>query len=101
MLANVSFGMAVSDEKGQTAANNDVFSREQNGSEPYLVVEGHAVAPAPPERIADLAAAPDTRHANFATGAIALNFTAPRGAFSYAIRIWIPASRPRERSPGR
>lgn len=34
-----SFGFAVSDEKGQTRWNNDVFSREQNSSAPYVVVE--------------------------------------------------------------
>lgn len=33
-----SFGFAVSDEKGQTRWNNDVMSREQNSSAPYVVV---------------------------------------------------------------
>ncbi|HEY3284403.1 MAG TPA: hypothetical protein VGN26_19205 [Armatimonadota bacterium] len=37
-----SHGLAVTDEKGQTRANNDVYSREQAGSQPVLVVEGSA-----------------------------------------------------------
>ncbi|MEK7466383.1 MAG: hypothetical protein AAB074_03120 [Planctomycetota bacterium] len=39
MAEGNSFGFAVSDEKGQTRANNDVFSREQNASAPYVLVE--------------------------------------------------------------
>ena len=35
-----SFGLAITDEKGQTHANNDVHSREQSGCAPYLVVVG-------------------------------------------------------------
>jgi hypothetical protein len=38
MAAGLAHGLAVTDEKGQTMANNDVFSREQSGSEPYLTV---------------------------------------------------------------
>lgn len=37
-------GMAVSDEKGQTMANNDLYSREQSGSAPYLLIETAAGA---------------------------------------------------------
>lgn len=33
-------GIAVTDEKGQTAANNDIYSREQSASQPVLVIEG-------------------------------------------------------------
>ncbi len=39
MVAGLSHGLAVTDEKGQTMANNDVFSREQTDSAPYLTVE--------------------------------------------------------------
>lgn len=35
-----SFGLAVTDEKGQTRANNDVHSREQSGFGPFLAVTG-------------------------------------------------------------
>ena len=39
LMEGNSFGFAVSDEKGQTRWNNDVFSREQNSSAPYVLVE--------------------------------------------------------------
>jgi hypothetical protein len=38
MAEGNSSGFAVSDEKGQTRWNNDVFSREQNSSAPYVSV---------------------------------------------------------------
>ncbi|MCX6358445.1 MAG: DUF4091 domain-containing protein [Armatimonadetes bacterium] len=46
-------GIAVTDEKGQTAANNDIYSREQSASQPVLIIEGQPAglewkAPAPP-----------------------------------------------------
>ncbi|KAF0243852.1 MAG: hypothetical protein FD180_3020 [Planctomycetota bacterium] len=47
MAEGNSFGFAVSDEKGQTRANNDVYSREQNASAPYVLVEKWKDAPAP------------------------------------------------------
>jgi hypothetical protein len=46
LINGESFGLAVTDEKGQTRANNDVHSREQSGFEPYLVVAGKPGAPA-------------------------------------------------------
>lgn len=44
------YGFAITDEKGQTRANNDVHSREQSGFEPYLLVEGRNAGrkPEPP-----------------------------------------------------
>jgi len=44
-----SHGLAVTDEKGQTYANNDVHSREQSGYAPYLLVSfgpGESLPPA-------------------------------------------------------
>lgn len=35
-----SYGLAITDEKGQTSWNNNVHSREQSGFEPYLLVTG-------------------------------------------------------------
>jgi hypothetical protein len=35
-----SYGLAITDEKGQTRWNNDVHSREQSGFEPYMLVVG-------------------------------------------------------------
>ncbi|MCX7825461.1 MAG: DUF4091 domain-containing protein [Verrucomicrobiae bacterium] len=42
-----SFGLAITDEKGQTRANNDVHSREQSGLGPYLIVEGRKTGATP------------------------------------------------------
>lgn len=44
LLAGNSCGLCVSDEKGQTRFNNDLFSREQRARAPYLLVEAE---PAP------------------------------------------------------
>jgi hypothetical protein len=54
-----SFGLAVTDEKGQTRANNNVHSREQSGFAPYLLVTGRSAGatPATP-RIASTAPPP-------------------------------------------
>ncbi len=93
MRWSVSYGMAVSDEKGQTMANNDVYSREQSGSEPYLVVEGRPGR----ERTEGargrggegatptlLSAGPDPAHADFKHGAIRVKL--PDQGFAYRIR---------------
>lgn len=40
MAEGVSYGLAITDEKGQTYWNNNVHSREQSGFEPYLLVSG-------------------------------------------------------------
>ncbi|MBM4086901.1 MAG: hypothetical protein FJ272_19100, partial [Planctomycetes bacterium] len=37
MLSGASYGLAVSDEKGQTMWNNDIHSREQRQFAPYLI----------------------------------------------------------------
>ncbi|MBM3495314.1 MAG: hypothetical protein FJX72_13485, partial [Armatimonadetes bacterium] len=55
-IAGVSEGIAVTDEKGQTMANNDVYSREQSGSEPYLVTTGRAGPNAAPPQVTELRA---------------------------------------------
>lgn len=47
MAAGLATGIVVTDEKGQTAANNDVFSREQTASSPSLVVR---ISPRPSSR---------------------------------------------------
>ncbi|MCX6909576.1 MAG: DUF4091 domain-containing protein [Verrucomicrobia bacterium] len=43
-----SHGLAVTDEKGQTRANNNVHSREQSGFAPYLLVTGRPTGATPP-----------------------------------------------------
>ncbi|HET6204521.1 MAG TPA: hypothetical protein VFI25_17150 [Planctomycetota bacterium] len=47
MAAGRSFGLAVSDEKGQTRWNNDFFSREEPGAGPYLLVRTEPGEPRP------------------------------------------------------
>ncbi len=47
LVEGTSHGLAVSDEKNQTMANNDVYSREQSSSKPYVTakaVDGPAPA---------------------------------------------------------
>ena len=47
-----SHGLAITDEKGQTRANNNVHSREQSGFAPYLLVTGRPTGlTLPPKRI--------------------------------------------------
>lgn len=90
MIAEVSYGLAVTDEKGQTAANNDVYSREQSNSAPYLVVEGQPSPRLLPSPVQNLKAAPDTMGVDFEHGAVRLSFTSPPGAFAYEISYRLP-----------
>lgn len=87
LVAGVSYGLAVSDEKGQTAANNDVYSREQSNSQPYLTVEG---APDTNKVIlypANISVTPDARHAGFGKGAARVTFTTSAGTFAVDARV--------------
>jgi len=87
MLCGASFGLAVSDEKGQTMWNNDIHSREQAQFAPYLVVEGVPGGGGAPPQVADLQARADSGKATLLTGAIRLAFTVPKGRFSFAYRL--------------
>ncbi len=87
MIVGATYGLAVSDEKGQTMANNDVYSREQHGSEPYLVVEGSRQQPQPPIGRCAVSVKPDNAHADFTTGAVTVTIDPPAGAFSYNIFV--------------
>jgi hypothetical protein len=83
MLCSVSYGLVLSDEKGQTAANNDVYSREQSASRPYLMVEASrapVLEPGPPVSVR-VEPAPDLAHLH--SGALRVHFGAPAGAFAY------------------
>jgi hypothetical protein len=84
VIAGVSAGLAVTDEKGQTGANNDIYSREQSGSEPYLVVEGEPAAHRP-SRVQNVTVVPDLRHADFESGAVKVTFKAPPDAFAFLV----------------
>ncbi|HEV2472822.1 MAG TPA: hypothetical protein VGS41_09170, partial [Chthonomonadales bacterium] len=93
LIAGASYGLAVSDETGETQANNDVFSREQSGCEPYLVVQGHPYsggAPAPP---ATVQVTPDTGGTDFNHGAAAVAFRAPADSFSFGLTYRIGTER--------
>ncbi|NSW57969.1 MAG: hypothetical protein HPY44_18345 [Armatimonadetes bacterium] len=82
MTSGASYGLCISDEKGQTRANNDVHSREQNGYQPYLLVTG-APSQADPDRpeIALMQAQPESRAAGYQTGALRVSLRT-EGAFT-------------------
>ncbi|MGC8667450.1 MAG: hypothetical protein ACP5VE_04955 [Chthonomonadales bacterium] len=86
MIAGVSWGMAVSDETGETRANNDVCSREVAGSEPYLMVEVEKSQEENPGPLPGARAEPDASQADFQSGAVRITLTAPSHAFGYAVR---------------
>lgn len=83
MVCGDSYGLVLSDEKGQTMANNDVFSREQTTSRPYMVVDaspGDTTPPHPPPIVA-VEPAPELAHLN--SGGLRIRMTAPERAFTY------------------
>jgi hypothetical protein len=87
MICGDSYGLVLSDEKGQTMANNDVYSREQSASKPYLMVDaspGGTQAPAPPT---DLAAEPAPGLAHLNSGGLRIRFAAPANAFTYDVHL--------------
>ena len=89
MICGDSYGLVLSDEKGQTMANNDVYSREQSASRPYLTVEAERTDTQPPEPPDAFVIEPAPEFAHLNSGAIRLNFRAPRdrgpsgAAFTY------------------
>ena len=76
-LQGGSFGLCLSDEKGQTLFNNDVHSREQSQFAPYLLVEGEPAIEEQAPQIHDLRAEEYPQAADFEHGAARLTFTAP------------------------
>jgi hypothetical protein len=93
-LLLMSTGIAVSDEKGQTMANNDVYSREQSNSKPYLVVEGGPAKESAPGEVSGLKVepAPDAFR-SLHHGAARLTFTGPANAFGYEVLYNLPEER--------
>ncbi len=83
MICGDSYGLVLSDEKGQTMANNDVYSREQTASRPYLTVEAERTDTEPPDSPISLTVEPAPDLARLDSGAARLTFTAPAGAFTY------------------
>jgi hypothetical protein len=88
MICGDSYGLVLSDEKGQTMANNDLFSREQSASKPYLTVEAERIDEQPPDPPGDLEVLePEPWHID--SGVLPLSFRAPKDegptgkAFSY------------------
>lgn len=87
MVARASYGLLITDETGQTRANNDIHSREQSGSEPYLLVE---IGGAPEVALAapmDLTVQPLPAEATPDTGAAMASWKPVAGAFAYRCRI--------------
>jgi hypothetical protein len=101
MLCGASYGLAVSDEKGQTMWNNDVHSREQTLFAPYLVVEGEPVEGFGPPAVEGLRAQPTPDEATLRSGAVRLSFRVPQShPFAYRLEIrgggfrdWTPVPR--------
>ncbi|MBC7288064.1 MAG: hypothetical protein H5T86_08505 [Armatimonadetes bacterium] len=87
MLHGGSYGLCISDEKGQTLFNNDVHSREQAQFQPYMIVSGASVAPGRPPEIRSVEAVPYFPAADFNHGALRITFPAPEPfAVTYRMR---------------
>ena len=87
VMAGASHGLLIADETGQTRANNDIHSREQSGSEPYLVTLCADPREAPHPAPGDLAVAPLPEKPTPHNGAAAVSWSPVEGAFAY--RCWI------------
>jgi len=98
MICRDSYGLVLSDEKGQTMANNDVYSREQTASRPYLTVEAERTDTEPPEPPGAFVMEPAPEFAHLGSGAVRLKFRAPtdRGpsgaAFTYVGEVGATSS---------
>jgi Domain of unknown function (DUF4091) len=106
MISGATYGIAITDEKGQTAANNDIYSREQNASAPYLEVTGSPGARKVPT-CSLISAKPDAAHADFDTGSAVVSLRS-ENAFSLQGRFhsqgaadWIAISQRFLPAPGR
>ncbi|MCK4625447.1 MAG: DUF4091 domain-containing protein [Phycisphaerae bacterium] len=93
VAVGLSHGLVMSDEKGQTRENHDVYTREQGNAKPYLIIEGEVLPqftttyPAPePFR-----AVPYLQAAGFKTGAIRVDTSWPKRAkdvFASRVRVF-------------
>ena len=83
-----SHGLAITDEKGQTRANNNVHSREQSGFAPYLLVTGRPTgAPTPTPRVATPAPPPKPSPPPLPAAAVA-GWTGGEPPMRGALRVW-------------
>lgn len=82
--AGAATGIVVTDEKGQTAANNDVYAREQHGSEPYILVRAarHTAARVRPPT--DIRITQDIGSATVKRAAIRISFVPDPNAVAVA-----------------
>jgi hypothetical protein len=87
MLVGASYGLLVTDEKGQTMANNDVYSREQAASRPHLVVEGSPGQAPIPAPVTDLSVAADPEAATYDSGGARVEWADGEGAFCYRVTV--------------
>ncbi len=87
MRAGASDGFLLTDESGQTHANNDIYSREQANARPVLLVTGEAAPVAPPEPVRELRLVPAPGLATAATGGAAAEWTAEADAIAFDVFI--------------
>ncbi len=88
MLYGGSYGLCISDEKGQTLFNNDVHSREQSRFQPYMIVDGARAEAGPAPMVTGLLAGPYPVGADFERGAVRITFRAPRPfAVTYRMKV--------------
>ncbi|MCK4624152.1 MAG: hypothetical protein KAV00_02495, partial [Phycisphaerae bacterium] len=73
VVVGLSHGLVMSDEKGQTRENHDIYTREQGNAVPYLIIEGkpHHVAGHLDRHAPRVAPAPFA--SGFTTGAVKVN----------------------------
>ncbi|MBD3173577.1 MAG: DUF4091 domain-containing protein [Armatimonadia bacterium] len=83
MAVGASHGLLVTDETGQTYANNDIHSREQSGSEPYLLVEPREEQPSAPGPAEAPTVAPLPEEATLNAGAARIQWSHVDDAFAY------------------
>ncbi len=88
VAVGLSHGLVMSDEKGQTRENHDIYTREQAGAKPYLLIEGQ------PWHIAGGLSRPAVKitpfvpASGFGTGAIRIDTSWP-GKKVFGSRVYI------------
>jgi hypothetical protein len=95
VAAGFSHGLVMGDEKGQTRENHDIFTREQAGAQPYLVVVAvpllpKAIVPLPPPK-----AAPYPPAADLGSGAIHVPVGVGYNAHAHEVLLYRKTSAPK------
>ncbi len=102
----LSYGLVMSDEKGQTRENHDIYTREQNAAKPFLVVEGQREVKTTKEMPAPaFKCEADADAAGIATGAIRVNTRTEETPYKAAdilaskVLVYRSPGPPREKEP--